>query len=132
MSDASAGRRLVLQCLAIIVAITIALSWFAGTPSSAVTTYGRPVAAVLAGLLVWQGRLWARWLLVWLGLGPVLAGPIAMAKGIPFSSPYGLLFWGTSVLYLACLLALFFAPAARAYFATLSQPASPKGGSAAG
>jgi len=131
MADSVKGRQLVVLSLCVIVVLTIALSVFAGGVSSPATTYGRPVVVGLGCILVWQGRLWARWLLVLLGLGVIFAGPLAMANGLPFSSSGGMLAWTASGLYLASLLALFFSPDAKAFLASTADkgaslpPASP-------
>lgn len=129
MADVSKGRTIVLTCFFFILALTIGLAVVGGGGSSPAVVYGRPVLVALSCLLVWQGRLWARLLLVLLGFGVILAGPIAMGNGIgPFSTA-GLVAWASSALYIACILVLYLSKEARAFFATLATTAPTPAGS---
>jgi hypothetical protein len=124
VSDPSIGRRLVLASLVTILALSLALALLPGASASAAVRYGRPLAVGLACLLVWQGRSWARWLLVLLGLGIILAGPIAMGNGLSPWTSRGAVFWLASILYVASLAILFASRSARAFQMSAAQRGS--------
>ena len=118
MADPIRGRLLVFASLLVILILSVGLAILARAGSSPAVLYGRPLIVALACLLVWQGRLWARWLLLLFGLGILLAGPIAVGNNLSPSTRGGALSWIASFLYAASLLVLFVAPDARAYLAT--------------
>jgi len=120
MSDTARGRQLVLISLVVIVALTIGLAALPASSSAAVR-FGRPLIVILAAALVFQGRGWARWLLVLLGLGILLAGPIAWGNNLPPWTMGGALFWLASILYAASLIILFASKDVRAYLASRSS-----------
>ena len=115
MADPIAGRRLVLASLLTILALSLGLAFLGASTSTVAVRYGRPLAVALACVLVWQGRSWARWLLILLGLGILLAGPIAMGNGVSPLTLAGVGFWLASVLYAASLVILFVSPGGRAH-----------------
>jgi hypothetical protein len=123
MSDSTRGRALVIASLVTIMALMVGLSALGGSASPAVR-FGRPLIVVLACLLVWQRRLWARWLLVLPGLGILLAGPIAWGNNVPPWTRAGALFWAASLLYAGSLFLLFGSRDARAFLAPTSAPAN--------
>ena len=132
MPDSQRGRRLVLASLLTIFALTVGLALLGGASSSPAVRYGRPLIVALSCLLVWQGRLWARWLLVLLGLGILLAGPIALGNNLPPWTVGGALFWLASILYAVSLVILFRSRDARAHFSAASEtgaqpPSTPAG-----
>jgi hypothetical protein len=132
MSDSGRGRALVVSSLVTIVALTVGLSALGGSASPA-ARFGRPLIVVLACLLVWQRRLWARWLLLLLGLGILLAGPIAWGNNLPPWTVGGALFWAASLLYAGSLFILFGSRDARTFLAPTSAPGStPTAGGQAG
>jgi hypothetical protein len=132
MSDSARGRALVITSLVTIMVLTVGLSALGGS-ASPVARFGRPLIVVLASLLVWQRRLWARWLLVLLGLGILLAGPIAWGNNLPPWTVGGALFWAASLLYAGSLFILFGSRDARAFLAPTSAPVSaPTAGGQAG
>src|SRR6266496_508188 len=96
MSSSARGRALVIASLVTIVALTVGLSALDGS-ASPTARFGRPLIVVLACVLVWQRRLWARWLLVLLGLGVLLAGPIAWGNNLPPWTVGGALLWAASL-----------------------------------
>jgi hypothetical protein len=121
MPDPERGRRLVLASLLTILALTAGLALLAGASSAPAVRYGRPLIVALSCLLVWQRRLWARWLLVLLGLGILLAGPIALGNNLPPWTVGGALFWLASILYAVSLFILFGSRDARAYLSAASR-----------
>ena len=123
MSDSARGRVFVLASLLTITALTVGLSALGGSAAPA-ARFGRPLIIVLGCLLVWQRRLWARWLLVLLGLGILLAGPIAWGNNLPPWTVGGALFWAASLLYAGSLFILFWSRDARAYLVPTSAPAT--------
>ena len=91
--------------LALVVATT-ALS-FSVANAGPLVRYGRPVLVVFAAVLVVMGHQWARWLLLFLSLGALLAGPLGAANGITPWYMAGLLLWTTSLVCLFALIAVF-------------------------
>jgi hypothetical protein len=131
MSSSGRGRALVIASLVTIVALTMGLSALGGSASPA-ARFGRPLIVVLACLLVWQRRLWARWLLVLLGLGVLLAGPIAWGNNLPPWTVGGALFWAASLLYAASLFILFGSRDGRTFLAPTAPVSTPTAGGRAG
>jgi hypothetical protein len=128
MSEPISGRRLMAASLAVILALNLGLSALAGTAANPAVRFGRPAVVALTCILVWQGRGWARLLLVLLSLGVVLAGPISLGNGLSPLSVGGVAAWLASVVCGAALGLLYFAPSIRAAFATArAGPSSPAG-----
>ena len=117
----SRGRVLLAASLAAVVLIAAAFAVL-GSSQSAIAQFGRPLIILLAALLVWQGRGWARWLIVVPGIGFLLAGPLGAANGLPLLSLGGLLFWLTSVLYAGAIWVLFGSRDVKPHFATKPPP----------
>ena len=120
MPDPTRGRKLVLASLLIILALTVGLALITRSDAAPAVRYGRPLMVALSCLLVWRGRLWARWLLVLFGLGILLAGPIALGNNLPPWTVGGALFWLASILYTIGLFILFGSRDARAFLSTAS------------
>jgi len=116
MSDPVHGRNQLVAALAAPVLIGVGFALFAARQTW-LEQFGRPLLLVLTSVLIWHGRLWARWLLVLVGLGFLLAGPLAAASGVPFFFA-GLLFWMVSAAYGAAIGVLFASPDVRRYLAS--------------
>jgi hypothetical protein len=128
MTDHTAGRRLLTLSLVVILALNVALSVIGGSSSSPATQYGRPALVALGCLLVWQGRGWARLLLVFLSMGVLFAGPIALGKGLSPLSRAGAVGWLVSLLSAAALASLYLVPSVRAAVASAAPAASSSAG----
>ncbi len=124
MPDSQRGRRLVLVSLVVVFALSTALDLW-GTASAPAVRYGRPLAMALSCLLVWQRRLWARWLVALLALGILFAGPLAMANGLGPWTLGGALLWAVSFLTAGSLFTLFRSPDARAYLSPAATDVPP-------
>lgn len=92
------GRALLIASLAAAVLLHAVLGEIGPNPRW-VEQFGRPLVVLLAGVLVWQGRRWARWVILLVGLGALLAGPLGMMNGTSLFSPAGLFLWSVSAVY---------------------------------
>jgi len=128
MTDLSAGRRFLAICLVVVLGLNLGLSVIGGSSGSPATVYGRPVLVALGGLLVWQGRGWARLLLILLSMGVLLAGPIALGNGLSPLSTGGAVSWLASALCAVSLATLYAVPSVSAALAAAAPRTSPPTG----
>ena len=131
MADIRRGRLLVLGSLITVFALSTTVDLL-GAGSTPLVRYGRPLAMALSCLLVWQRRPWARALVVLLGLGVLLAGPIGMANGLRPSTVGGALFWLMSLLTAVSFFILFGSRDSRAYVNSSAATDAPPPSGAAG
>jgi hypothetical protein len=126
--DQVLGRRLLLLSLGLIVLLNVALSLLPGDSASPAVQYGRPLIVALGSVLVWQGRSWARLLLILMSMGVLFAGPIALGNGLPLLSVAGAMAWVASVLCVVALGALYVSPSIRAVIhSAAGNPSVPAG-----
>src|SRR5688572_13320844 len=118
-SDLAAGRRVALLALGAItfVAVIITVIIVDAPDRRALIAIGRLIVTVLTCLLVWRGRVWARWLLGFLVIFGGF-GFIAGAARIGFGRPLGFLWLLLGVLYTLSFIVLVGARTSRAFLAT--------------
>jgi hypothetical protein len=128
MPSSTDGRRLMAMSLAVILVLNVTLSVIGGSSGAPVTRYGLPALVALACILVWQGRGWARLLLVLLSIGVLLAGPIMVGNGVSPLSVAGALGWLASILCAVALGMLYLSPSIRATLTAVAPGAAPSSG----
>jgi hypothetical protein len=114
MPDHVLGRRLLALSLGVVLLLNLALALLPGTTASPAVQYGRPLIVALGCVLVWQGRSWARLLLILMSMGVLFAGPIALGNGLPLASLAGGISWLASLLCALALGMLYLSPSIRA------------------
>jgi hypothetical protein len=92
--------------LLILVAATTALS-LSAADAGPLMRVGRPILVILVAVLFSLGRRWARWLLLMLSIGAILAGPLSVANGIAPWYLAGFLSWTMSLICLLAMIAIF-------------------------
>jgi hypothetical protein len=120
MPDSARGRALLVASLVAAVLVHIGFGSLGRNPTW-LEQFGRPLIVILASLLVWQGRLWARWIVLLAGLGALFAGPLAVANGLPILSIYSLVFWAVTAVYAAVAWALFKSADVREYLSSRTR-----------
>ena len=124
MPDHVLGRRLLALSLGVVLLLNVALALLPGTAASPAVQYGRPLIVALGCVLVWQGRSWARLLLILMSMGVLFAGPIALGNGLPLVSLAGGMAWLASLLCAVALGMLYLSPSIRAAIQVLAAKGS--------